>query len=214
MGTVPRRAIQSITRTYSAKPPPEGSKPGGAAHFLVGLALGKCLVPAVVAIAARDVMKHDHPVAGLESHAHPRPRRQPRPLSRDQKCGARNASRWQFFSDQCRRFRRCGPGGAIRRGRSPAPGRSPGERRSRRDTRRPAWWQEWPAVFSSIATCPAMAMSNLERAASNLISPAPALGWKPGSGSARFFWAPDCTVPAIHKERPLPCRCSVRAETP
>ncbi len=39
---------------------------GGTADFLVGGALGESLVPAVVTFAARDVMKHHDPVAGLE----------------------------------------------------------------------------------------------------------------------------------------------------
>ena len=47
------RTIQSITRTYSAKPPPEGSKPGGAAYLLINRTLGKGFLAAVVASRRR-----------------------------------------------------------------------------------------------------------------------------------------------------------------
>ncbi len=86
-----------------------------ASDFLVGLALRKSFVPAVIALAARDVMKHHHPIARLKLAHALRPRPQPRPQSRARKCAARNASRWQSSSDRCRRFRRCARAPAIRR---------------------------------------------------------------------------------------------------
>ncbi len=50
-----------------------GLEAGRAADFLVGLALGKHFMPAVVTLAARDVMEHDHAIARPElahSRAH------------------------------------------------------------------------------------------------------------------------------------------------
>ena len=69
---------------------------GSASHLLIGWALGEGLVPAVVTLAARDVMKDHNAVAGLELSARPRRRRRPRLRFHGRRCGARNAIRWLF----------------------------------------------------------------------------------------------------------------------
>ena len=81
-------------------------KSSGASDFLVGRALGEGFVPAVVALAAGDVMKDHDAVAGLEVFRRPRLPQPPRRRFRGRRCGARNAIRRQFSSDRCRRPRR------------------------------------------------------------------------------------------------------------
>ncbi len=63
---IPRSTIHGIARTYSAKPPPLGSKPAVKPDFLVSRALREEFALAVEAAAARNVVEADDAIAGLE----------------------------------------------------------------------------------------------------------------------------------------------------
>ena len=68
MRTTPFRANDPVHHpNVLGKSAAAGLIPGGCADFLVGRTLGENLVPAVIAIAAGDVMEDHHPVADSET---------------------------------------------------------------------------------------------------------------------------------------------------
>ena len=79
-----------------------------APDLFIGGALGEGLVSAIETLAARDVVKDHHAIAGaVGSRFRPRPPRCRR--SRGRRCAGPNESRWKSSSGRCRRRRRNEP---------------------------------------------------------------------------------------------------------
>ena len=91
------------------KPSARGLETRRATDFLVGRTLRKRLVAAVIALAARDVVKHYHAIAHPELRGRLRPASRQLPKSRDRKCAAPSATRSKSSSGRFRRSRTYAP---------------------------------------------------------------------------------------------------------